>query len=125
MGARLPVQTRHPRLRDPGHPVRGALRARLQRQVLARLLDWQRPVRQHRGEAGKEDHQEGQVPDGANFNCETFWYDGGDCDELNGEAVNVQMVAKTLTSAPALAVGALLAVALIAVKARRSQYAEL
>merc|ERR1712080_796804 len=58
-----------------------------------------------------------------NVKCETFWYDGGDCDELNENAVNVQMVAKTLTSAPALAVGALLAVALVAVKARRSQYA--
>merc|ERR1712167_240187 len=73
----------------------------------------------------KKTIKKGKSPMWANFNCETFWYDGGDCDELNGEAVNVQMVAKTLTSAPALAVGALLAVALIAVKARRSQYAEL
>merc|ERR1711924_572408 len=57
----------------------------------------------------KKTIKKGKSPMWANFNCETFWYDGGDCDELNENAVNVQMVAKTLTSAPALAVGALLA----------------
>merc|ERR550537_88498 len=69
--------------------------------------------------------KKGKSPMWANFNCETFWFDGGDCDELNEQALNVQMVASQLTSAPALAVGALAVVALVAVKARRTQYAEL
>ena len=73
----------------------------------------------------KKTIKKGKSPMWANFNCETFWYDGGDCDELNEQAVNVQMVAKQLTSAPALAVGALAVVALVAAKARRSSYAEL
>merc|ERR550537_1227512 len=73
----------------------------------------------------KKTIKKGKSPMWANFNCETFWYDGGDCDELNEQAVDIQMVAKTLTSAPALAVGALVVVALVAAKARRNQYAEL
>merc|ERR1719240_2610640 len=79
--------------------------------------------------------KKGKSPMWANFNCETFWYDGGDCDSLNGRvreggryagaAYNIQMVADTVTSAPAVAVGALVVVALVAFKVRRAQYAEL
>merc|ERR1712205_19630 len=69
----------------------------------------------------KKTIKKGKSPMWANFNCETFWYDGGDCDELNESAVNVQLISKTVTSAPALAVGALAVVALVAAKARRNQ----
>merc|ERR1712022_96636 len=31
----------------------------------------------------KKTIKKGKSPMWANFNCETFWYDGGDCDELN------------------------------------------
>merc|ERR1719198_1407988 len=58
----------------------------------------------------------------ANFNCETFWYDGGDCDLVDHmgrakasirETIKAQ-IAQAATSAPMLAVAALAVVALVA-----------
>merc|ERR1719352_1408950 len=65
----------------------------------------------------------------SNFNCETFWYDGGDCDLVDHmgrpKNVDLQMVKDTMSSAPAMAVGVVAVVALVAAKLRRNTHQEL
>merc|ERR1711988_713131 len=81
------------------------------------------------GKQAKKILKKGKTPLHSNFNCETFWYDGGDCAEYNSETgitsiVSLQKVTEVVTSAPALVVAAVAVLALVAAK-RRATYSEL